>query len=68
MTKVNRICETFYAKKYSLPTNKDEIFDKIKEIENTVTDTKQLAVMTEKKLLEDLNHAISVSDYGYSKF
>lgn len=23
LTKVTRICETFYAKKYSLPTNKD---------------------------------------------
>lgn len=23
LTKVNRVCESFYAKKYSLPTNKD---------------------------------------------
>jgi hypothetical protein len=26
LTKVIRICEAFYAKKYVLPTNKDEIF------------------------------------------
>lgn len=31
-TKVTRICDTFYSKKYSIPTNKDEIFEKIKEI------------------------------------
>ena len=30
--KINKICESFYAKKYRLPTNKDEVFDKIKEI------------------------------------
>ena len=32
LNKVNRICESFSAKKYTLPTNKDEVFDKIKEI------------------------------------
>jgi hypothetical protein len=30
LTKVNRISDTFYAKRYTLPTNKDEIFEKIK--------------------------------------
>ena len=68
LLKVNRICETFYAKKYTLPTNKDEIFEKIKEIENTINDSKQVCVMTEKKLREDLEHSVSLSDYGYSKF
>lgn len=32
LTKINRISDTFYAKRYALPTNKDEIFEKIKEI------------------------------------
>jgi V-type H+-transporting ATPase subunit a len=68
LTKVNRISDTFYAKKYTLPTNKDEIFNKIKEIEDTINDTKQLCTMTEKKLKEDLTHSISDSDFGYSKF
>lgn len=45
LTKLNRICESFGAKKYKLPTNKDEIFNKIKEIEDSITDTKQLFVM-----------------------
>ncbi len=30
LTKLNRICESFGAKKYKIPTNKDEIFTKIK--------------------------------------
>lgn len=68
LTKVNRICETFYAKKYSLPTNKDEIFEKIKGIEDTINDTKQLAGLTEKKLKADLAHAVETSEFGYSRF
>lgn len=68
LTKINRISDTFYAKRYALPTNKDEMFEKIKEIEDTITDSKQLCTMTEKKLKEDLMHSISNEDYGYSKF
>lgn len=30
LTKINRICESFGTKKYKLPSNKDEIFSKIK--------------------------------------
>lgn len=68
LNKVTRICDTFYAKRYNLPTNKDEIFEKIKEIEDTINDSKQLGSMTEKKLKEDLKHAIEVSEYGFSRF
>lgn len=60
LSKVTRICDTFNIKRYTLPTNKDEIFEKIKGIEDTINDTKQLCVMTEKKLKEDLTHAVSV--------
>lgn len=28
--KVNRICDSFNAKKYKIATNKDEVFEKIK--------------------------------------
>lgn len=49
LTKINRICETFGVNKYKLPSNKDEIFIKIKEIEDNITDTKQLFVMAQKK-------------------
>ncbi len=54
INKINRICESFSAKKYRLPTNKDEVFDKIKEIENNITDTKQLWAMALKSLKENL--------------
>ena len=32
LTKINKICENFGVKRYKLPSNKDEIFMKIKEI------------------------------------
>ena len=34
LTKLNRICESFGAKRYKLPTNSDEIFNKIRVIEH----------------------------------
>ena len=68
LTKVNRICESFQAKKYTLQTSKENIFEKIREIEDTINDTKQLCQMTDKKLKQDLEQAVSVSDYGYSKY
>lgn len=46
VTKVNRICDSFGAKKYPMPTTKDDIFSKIKNIEEAINDTKQLVVMT----------------------
>ena len=58
VNKINRICESFNSKKYRLPTNKDEVFDKIKEIEDNITDTKQLYVMAEKSLKESLENAV----------
>ena len=48
--KANRICDSFGAKKYTIPSSKDEIFEKIKDIENTINDSKQLLLMNEKKL------------------
>ena len=30
--KANRICDSFGAKKYQIPSHKDDIFEKIKEI------------------------------------
>ena len=33
-----------------------------------MNDSKQIVVMTEKKMKEDLQHSISDLDYGYSKF
>ena len=33
LTKLHRICDSFGAQKYKLPTDKEEIFNKIKEIE-----------------------------------
>lgn len=32
LSKINKICENFGVKRYKLPSNKDEIFMKIKEI------------------------------------
>lgn len=58
VNKINRICDTFGAKKYRLPTNKDEVFDKIKDIEDNITDTKHLWAMGEKSLKESLESAI----------
>lgn len=34
------------------------MFNKIKEIEDSITDTKQLHMMTEKQLKEDIVHCI----------
>ena len=68
INKINRICESFSAKKYRLPTNKDEVFDKIKEIEDNITDTKQLWAMAEKSLKESLEGAIEIKDFGCARF
>lgn len=68
MSKINRICESFYAKTYNIPLTKDKIFEKIKEIEEAVNDTKQVVVMTERKIKEDLLNAVSTNDYEFSKF
>lgn len=67
INKINRICESFNAKKYTLPTNKDEVFDKIKEIEDNITDTKQLHVMAEKNFREDLQGAIESNEFGCAR-
>jgi vacuolar-type H+-ATPase subunit I/STV1 len=48
LTKLNKICDSFGVKKYKLPTNKDDIFEKIKQIEETINDTRQLSTMAEK--------------------
>ena len=32
INKLNRICDSFGINRYTLPTDKDEVFDKIKEI------------------------------------
>ena len=53
-----RICDSFGANKYKLPIDKDAIFEKIKEIENYITDTKQLHNMTEKQLKENISHCM----------
>jgi hypothetical protein len=68
VNKINKICESFYAKKYRLPTNKDEVFDKIKEIEDNITDTKKLYVMAEKSLQESLESAVETKDFGCARF
>ena len=68
MSKINRICESFYANNYNIPLTKDKIFEKIKEIEEAVNDTKQVVVMTERKIKEDLLNAVSTNDYEFSKF
>ena len=65
--KANRICDSFGAKKYQIPSSKNEIFEKVKEVENTINDSKQLLLMNENKLIEDLENAVSISDYGYCK-
>ena len=66
--KVTRICESFLAKRYTLQTNKEAIFDKIKDIENAINDTKTLTNMTEKKLKADLEVAVSTSEYQCAKY
>ena len=68
ITKLNRICESFGAKKYKLPSNKDEIFEKIKEIEDSITDTKQLFVMAEKNYREDLQMVVANGEFECSTF
>jgi len=67
VNKINRICESFSAKKYRLPTNKDEVFDKIKEIEDNITDSKQLHVMAEKNFRENLSTAIETNEFGCAR-
>ena len=52
LTKLHKVCDSFGAKRYKLPTNKDDIFEKIKHIEDTLTETKQLHIMAEKKYKE----------------
>ena len=52
LTKIHRVCDSFGAKRYKLPTNKDTMFEKIKEIEDTLTETKQLHLMAGKKYKE----------------
>jgi vacuolar-type H+-ATPase subunit I/STV1 len=68
LNKVTRICESFLAKRYTLQTNKEAIFEKIKDIENAINDTKTLCSMTEKKLRSDLEVAVSTHDYHCSKY
>lgn len=68
LNKVTRICEAFSTKRYTLETNKEAIFEKIKDIENTINDTKQLCSMTEKKLKQDLEQVVSVDEYHCSKY
>lgn len=49
-TKITRICDSFAAKRYPLPENKEEYFDKLLEIDTLVADTLQLKGVTEKNL------------------
>lgn len=58
LTKIGRICESYGVKRYKLPSNKDEIFTKIKEIEDSITDTKQLLVLAQKNYSENLHSII----------
>lgn len=48
LTKINRVCDSFGVTKYNIPEGKDQMFEKIKEIEDAITDTKKLLVMLEK--------------------
>lgn len=44
------------------------MFDKIKEIEDSITDTKQLWAMAEKSLKENLDSAIETKEFGCARF
>ncbi len=44
------------------------MFDKIKEIEDNITDTKKLYVMAEKSLQESLESAVETKDFGCARF
>jgi hypothetical protein len=50
LSKINRICDSFAAKKYPLPDYKDEYYQRLIEIDALLTDTKQLKGITEKNL------------------
>ena len=60
---MTRICESFATKRYNIETNKEAIFEKIKSIENTINDTKQLCFMTENRLKQDLENVVSIGEY-----
>ena len=66
--KIVRICDSFGANKHKIPTDIDEMFDKIKEIEDAITDTKQLHLMTERQLKEDIVHCIEVGEFGCGRY
>lgn len=65
---MNRVCDSFGVTKYKLPSNSEEIFDKIKEIENAITDTKQLLVMSEKDHHEFMKDIVANGDFECSTF
>ena len=44
------------------------MFNKIKEIEDAITDTKQLQVMTEKQMKEDIYHCVEVGEFGCARY
>lgn len=50
LSKINRICDSFGAKKYPLPEFKDEYNEKMVDIDELLADTIQLKGITEKNL------------------
>jgi len=50
LNKLNRICDSFGAKKYVLPESKDDYSRKMVEIDELLADTIQLKGITEKNL------------------
>lgn len=48
LTKINRVCDSFGVTRYNIPEGNDQMFEKIKEIEDAITDTKKLLVILEK--------------------
>lgn len=50
LAKINKICDSFGAKKYPLPESKPEFSTRLNEIDALLADTKQLKGITEKNL------------------
>lgn len=50
LSKINRICDSFGAKKYPLPEYKEDYYHKLIDIDALLADTKQLKGITEKNL------------------
>lgn len=58
LTKINRICDSFSAKKYPLPDNKSQYYNKLIEIDTLIADTKQLKGITEKNMRDSFRELI----------